>query len=176
MTNVGMECMKTHLVSLFLCLAFSANGVAAADEPVLSIRQDFSGAGARTWELMLKEDGTVVEEGYNIYAHEVSSIDVVRKIRKVSPRKIQQLVGRATELIQGLPEDVGRVLEIDPLTKVVKERIFVDEETKAIRIRKNGQKLFAGWSSYEHTLPNGDTEKFKRAWNSIQALLRGPDA
>jgi len=52
----------------------------------------------------------------------------------------------------------------------------VDPKTKAIRINLNGKKLFAGWSSYERTPASAKTEEFQRAWESIDKLLRGPDA
>ncbi|MEO5625016.1 MAG: hypothetical protein ABIQ70_03275, partial [Dokdonella sp.] len=168
--------MAIHKALLLLGLAICTDSAAYETEALISIRQDFSGLGAHTLELFLKKDGTVIEEQYNIYAHDISSMDIIKKVRKVPKQRIQQVVARAAALIAGLPEDVGQDLVVDPVTKKVKERIVVDPETKAIRIRFNGQKLFAGWSSYETTPPSKATEQFQHAWQSLQDLLRGPDA
>jgi len=48
---------------LLLALLFLTASVFGKDvEPLVSIRQDFAGAGAHTKELMLMPDGTVREE------------------------------------------------------------------------------------------------------------------
>lgn len=176
--------MIARIALLLFGLICSIDVAAYETDALVSIRQDSAGLGARTWELFLKTDGTVIEETYNIYARDISSMDIVKKVRRVPKRQIPQLVASAAKLIEGLPHDVGKELVIDPVTKEVvvnpvtkepMERIVVDPETKAIRIRLGEQELFAGWSSYESTQPNDKTEQFQRAWQSLQDLLRGAD-
>lgn len=174
--------MKAFQIALLLFgLALCGDVIAYETDALVSIRQDFSGLGAHTWELSLKKDGTVVEEQYNVYAKEVRSIDVETVVRRVPKREIRALVATAAKLIDGLPVDVGREIVVDPTSKSpvvdpatheVLERIVVDPETKAIRIRFNGQKLFAGWSSYETTPPSDQTAQFQSAWQSLEHLLR----
>jgi hypothetical protein len=129
----------------------------------LSLRQDFSGAGARTWELRLNTDGSVVEERENIFGKVQSEIYSIKRVRKISRKDTTALVIRAAELMSGLPEylDNGRI-EVDP-------------ETKAIRVQLEGNEHFAGWASYSSTLPNSETKEFERVWVQIQRLLLGTD-
>jgi len=168
--------MKVRVALVLFSLILSTAVRAYETEALVSIRQDSSGLGVNTWELSLNKDGSVIEEQYNIYTHDPNSIDVTKKVRKVSKQRIQLLVAQAAKLIDGLPQDVGEELVVDPVTKEVKERIVVDPETRAIRVRLNGQKLFAGRSSYETSPSNAKTEQFKQAWQAIEHLLRGPDA
>ena len=152
--------MVFRLAFLFLCLILSKQASAYETEALISLRQDFSGLGAHTWELMLNQDGSIVEDQYNLYAKEIDQIQTSKKIRSISPKLARQLASQAAKLIEGLPEDI-------------EQRIVVDPETKAIRIRNGGSKLFAGWSLYESTPPSNATRAFQQAWNAIEKLLRG---
>ena len=154
---------RTAMLVLVLCLAISSGASAYETEALVSLRQDQSGLGVRTWELMLNEDGKIVEVQYNIYAKDPAQFETSKEIRRVSQEQARQLASNAAELIAKLPEDV-------------EDRIVVDPETMAIRIRVGERKLFAGWSLYESTPPSEDTRAFQRAWHAIEALLRGPDA
>jgi len=168
--------MFARTTLLLLCFVAAVNGFAADQEPLVSLRQNFDGLGARTWELILKADGTVVEEQYDIYAHNANSIDIIKRVRKVPHREIQRLVARAAELTKNLPFDVGEQTFVDPVTKAVREVIVADPETKAIRFSVNDQKHLVGWSSYESTPPTDKTEEFQRAWETLRAALLSPDA
>ena len=157
--------MISRIAVLVLVFCFAIPGEASAyeTEALISLRQDQSGHGVHTWELMLNKDGTIVEEQYNIYVNDPAQIETSKGIRKVSQEQAQLLASNAAELIAGLPQDV-------------ETRIVVDPETKAIRIRLGEQKLFAGWSLYKSTPPNDNTRAFQRAWEAIERILRGPDA
>jgi hypothetical protein len=155
--------MVFRIATLVFCLILSVNASAYETEALISLRQDSSGHGVHTWELMLNKDGTIVEKQYNIYAKEPGQIETSRQIRRVSPKQARRLASRAAKLIEGMPEDV-------------ETRIVVDPETKAIRIRSGGAKLFAGWSLYESTPPSNATRAFQQAWGTIQAWLLGPGA
>ncbi|WP_217647933.1 hypothetical protein, partial [Dokdonella immobilis] len=93
---------------------------------------------------MLKEDGSVVEEQYNIDAADIRSIEVIKVVRNVGQDQVHSLVAEASELMKSLPENVD-------------ERIYVDPETKVIRVSFDGRKLFSGWSSYETTPASSTT-------------------
>jgi hypothetical protein len=155
--------MVLRIATIFLCLLVYGQPSAYETEALISLRQDFSGLGAHTWELVLKQDGSVVEEQYDIYAKGPGQIETSKRIRSISPEQAQQLASQAAKLIEGMPTDI-------------EERIVVDPETKAIRIKSGGRKLFAGWSLYESTPPSNATRAFQEAWIVIEKLLRGPSS
>lgn len=154
---------RIAVLVIVVCLALSSEASAYEAEALVSLRQDQSGHGVHTWELILNKDGTIVEEQYNIYVKDPAQFEMSKEIRRVSQEQAQQLASKAAELIAGLPQDV-------------ETRIVVDPETKAIRICIGERKLFAGWSLYESTPPSDDTRAFQHAWDVIEGLLRGPDA
>jgi hypothetical protein len=154
---------RTAVLVVVSCLALASEASAYETEALVSLRQDQSGHGVQTWELMLRKDGTIVEEQYNIYVKDPARFETSKEVRRVSQEQARQLASKAGELIAGLPEDV-------------ETRIVVDPETKAIRIRVGEKKLFAGWSLYESTPPSDGTRAFQRAWDAIEAILRRPDA
>lgn len=154
---------RVAILVLVFSVALSGQANAYETEALVSLRQDQSGHGVHTWELMLNNDGQILENQYNIYEKDPAQFETSKEIRQLSEKQARQLASKAAELIAGLPEDV-------------ETRIVADPETKAIRIRVGGQKLFAGWSLYESTPPSENTRAFQRAWEAIEALLRGPDA
>lgn len=154
---------RTAVLVVVSCLALASEASAYGTEALVSLRQDQSGHDVQTWELMLRKDGTIVEEQYNIYVKDPAQFETSKEVRRVSQEQARQLASKAAELIAGLPEDV-------------ETRIVVDPETKAIRIRVGEKKLFAGWSLYESTPPSDRTRAFQRAWDAIEAILRRPDA
>jgi hypothetical protein len=147
-----------------LAIGFALSSCASAYETdaLISLRQDASGLGARTWELMLKTSGAIVEETYDISAKDGDHIESSRIIRRVPTEQSRELAARAAQLIEGLP-------------KTVDDRIVVDPETRAIRIQSGGQKLFVGWSLYESTPPSNQTRAFTHAWEAIRTMLAGAD-
>jgi len=111
----------------------------------------------------LKSDGSVVEEREDIFARVESEIYKTKLIRVVPASDIDVIRTKAAEMISVLPEylDNGRI-EVDP-------------ESKAIRVQVEGKEEFAGWASYEDTVPTSETEEFERVWEEIKTLLLGVD-
>jgi len=153
-----------QILGAFLAL-FCLSGFAAESERLISLKQDFEGAGGRTWELILKPDGSIVEELWNLHARSVSEVEIVKTIRIVPREQISQLVFNASELIKGLPKYIN-----------TSETTTVDPKTKAIRVTREGKELFVGWSSYEDLSHTEKAAEFERSWNSIKKLLLGASA
>jgi len=58
--------------------------IAYETDALVSLRQDQSGHGVHMWELMLKKDGTIVEEQYNIYVKDPAQIETSTRVRRAS--------------------------------------------------------------------------------------------
>lgn len=154
-----------RLVAVVFLLALAANGWCAERKPLISLREVFVGDAWRTRELMLRADGSVVEERYDWSKLPAPAYHRMRVLRRLPREQVKRIIAIAMSQMRALPKivDEYRPAPIDP-------------ESKAIRVQAAGIEVFSGWAAYNDAAPSGQNELFQHVWEALDSLLTRPDA